>query len=173
MHPFVGLTLALGVLNGGYTASQGSLWGSGADPALLVALRGGVTIDRHEIAVEIAPGTYVWDFNVAGGPAFEMNATYGYRLQLAELPNSGAIVYPLRAGIGFIAGGANTFNDVFFELRADLIGAAIDLGHLTIELNLPSFRYAFTNGHVPGIAVEGVTTHWLSFFFGTTVTYAF
>ena len=173
MHPFIGITLALGLLNGGYTASEGSLWGTGADSAFLLAIRGGVLIDHHEISLEIAPGTYFWDFSEPGaGPAFELNASYAYRIPLL-VRERGAIMWPLRGGLGFVAGGANTKSNVLFEVRADLIGAAIDLGHVTIELHLPSFRYAITNSHVPGILVDGVTTHWLSFFFGTTVSYAF
>ncbi len=175
IHPFIGLTLALGLMNGGYTASEGTSWGPGADSALLFAIRGGVVFDRHEIALEIAPGTYFWDLSVGGGPAFEMNVSYAYRIPLLVTPKGG-IHYPLRAGLGFVAGGNNlqpATGNALFEIRADLIGLALDMGHLTIEVHAPSFRYQVTNGHVDGIAVEGVTTQLLSFLFGTSVTYTF
>ena len=172
VHPFVGFTVAAGFLNGGYTASEGTLWASGLDGAFLFALRGGVLMGRHELALEIAPFTDFWDLHVGPGPAFEANASYGYMMPLRQGPTAG-VSWPLRVGAGVLAGGDNTASNVLFELRADLIGVSINVGHLLIDLHAPSFRYALTNGHVPGIAVEGVTTHWLSFFFGTTVSYVF
>ncbi len=54
-----------------------------------------------------------------------------------------------------------------------MIGIALRVGHVVIDLHAPSFRYAITNGHVSGIAVEGVTTNLLSFYFGTSVSYLF
>jgi hypothetical protein len=173
VHPFIGVTLGVGFVNGGYTGSEGSLWGSGADGAALIALRGGVTLDnRHELALEIAPFTYFWDLAIGPGPAFEVNASYAYHLMLLQKPMA-QITWPLRIGAGFVAGGTNTNSNAFFEARLDVIGVALSIGHATIELHAPSFRYALTNGHVEGIAVEGVTTHWLTFIFGTSVSYAF
>ncbi|HEY1958148.1 MAG TPA: hypothetical protein VGH28_21155 [Polyangiaceae bacterium] len=174
VHPFLGFTLAGGFLTGGYTASEGSLWGTGTDGAFLFALRGGVIIDgRHEIALALAPFTYAWDLYAERGPEFEVNASYAYLIPLVERPRA-SLSWPLRLGLGFVAGGNDlSGGDVFFETRADVIGLALSIGHLTIEAHAPSFRYAVTNGHVEGIAVEGVTTHWLSLFFGTSVSYTF
>ncbi len=172
VHPFVGFTVGFGFLNGGYTGSQGSLWGNGVDGAFLFALRGGVLINHHELAVEISPFTDFWDLRVAPGPAFQFNVSYGYLIPLIPRPTAG-ISWPIRVGVGIFAGGTNTNSNVFFEGRADLIGVAFNTGHVIIELHAPSFRYALTNGHVEGVAVEGVSTHYLSFFFGTSVSYAF
>ena len=71
------------------------------------------------------------------------------------------------------AGGDNTNGNIFFEVRADFVGVAFNIGHVVVDLHLPSFRYAVTSGHVPGIAVDTVTTHILSFFFGPSVSYVF
>jgi len=171
VRPFVGFTLAGGFLSAGYTASEGSLWGPGFDGAFLFAFRGGVLVGQSEIALELAPGTDLWDA-YAGGPAFEMNASYAYMLPILK-SDSAELDWPFRVGIGVLAGGANTKNDVFFETRVDLVGVSLRIGHVVAELHAPSFRYAVTNGHVDPIAVEGVTTHVLSFFFGTSVGYVF
>ncbi len=151
-------------MNAGYTASEGSLWGNGVDGAFLFALRGGVLLGRSEIALEVAPYTDLWDAYAATGPAFEANASYAYLLPLAKSPIA-ELTWPFRVGIGVLAGGPNTFNDVFFEARVDVIGVSLRVGHVIAELHAPSFRYALTNGHVDGIAVEGVTTHVLSILF--------
>jgi hypothetical protein len=57
VRPFVGITFAVGAANGGFTGGKGSAWGSGADGNLVVAVRGGIMINRHELALEIAPYT--------------------------------------------------------------------------------------------------------------------
>ena len=171
VHPFIGITLAPGLLNGGYTASEGTLWAGGADGAFLLAFRGGVFINRHELALEIAPFTDFWDMRVSG-PAFEANVTYAYYVRLLTRETFG-LSWPLRGGISVLAGGSNTNDNVFFEVRADVIGLALNVGHLIVEAHLPTFRYEVTNGHVAGIAVEGVTTNYLSFFFGLSASYVF
>ena len=173
VRPFIGATVGFGFLNGGYSFSEGTLWGSGADGSVLLAVRGGVRIARHELALEIAPFTDFWDLVVANGPAFEANASYAYLAPLATFRHV-KLVWPFRVGAGVLAGAENTNSDVFFEVRADFIGLEIDpTQHLAIELHAPSIRYAVTNGHVRGVAVEGVTTHYLSFFFGSSVSYVF
>jgi hypothetical protein len=173
LHPFVGITLAGGPLTAGYTASEGSLWGSGADGVFLLGLRGGVLINnRHELAVEISPFTYFWDLHTEPGPAFQMNATYAYFIPLFK-SSSLQLSWPLRFGVGFFAGGSNTNSSVFFQARADLVDLALRTGHVIIDLHAPSFRYGLTNGHVDGVAVEGVTTNVLTFLFGASVSYLF
>jgi len=172
-HAFVGLTFGVGFINGGYTASQGSLWGTGVDAAVLAAIRGGIVFNgRHELALEIAPFTYFWDATTAPGPAFEANASYGYLLPLLKSPKA-ALTWPFRVGIGVVAGGTNTNNEVVFEARVDVIGVSLRIGHVTLELHAPSFRYGITSGHVATIALDSVTIHWLSFLFGTSASYTF
>jgi hypothetical protein len=169
---FVGLTLGLGALNGGYTSSETTLWGGGVDATVLLALRVGVLFHHLELAVEIAPFTDFWDLRVEKGPAFEANATAGLLIPIGSI--SGAtLLWPLRIGLGVLAGGDNTGADVFFEGRLDAIGLAAQRGPIVLEVDAPSFRYAVTNGHVPGIPYEGVTTHYLSFFVGSSVSYLF
>jgi hypothetical protein len=173
LHPFIGLTLGVGFINGGYTGSQGSLWGTGIDGAALIAIRAGLMLGlHHELALEVAPFTDFWDLAIGPGPAFEANASYAYHVVLVSRPAM-QVSWPLRIGAGFVAGGTNTNSNVLFEARVDAIGLALGIGHVTIELHAPSFRWALTNGHVDGIAVEGVTTHWLTFIFGTTLSYNF
>ncbi|HEY2365543.1 MAG TPA: hypothetical protein VGH87_04115 [Polyangiaceae bacterium] len=169
---FIGLTLAAGVLSGGYTSSQPTLWGKGLDSTVLFALRGGVLLGRVELALEIAPFTQFWDLQRASGPAFDANATVGYRIPFARV--AGVLLeWPLRVGLGIFAGGDNTGDDVFAEARLDPIGVAFQSGPLMVDFVAPSIRYALTNGHVPGIAASGVTTHYISLFFGSSVSYAF
>jgi hypothetical protein len=172
VRPFIGVTFNAGVLSGGYSASQGTLWGSGADGTVLFAFRAGLLIGRHELALEIAPFTDFWDFYVEPGPAFEANATYGYLFPLVT-KHGATVSWPLRFGVGVLAGGGNTNANAFFELRADLLGLTLQTRHMLIDLHLPSVRYAVTNGYVAGVAVDGVTTQYLSFFFGSSVSYLF
>ena len=169
---FIGLTLAGGMLNGGYTSSQATIWGKGLDSSFLFALRGGVLLGRAEIAIELAPFTEIWDAQRGRGPAFEGNVTAGYRIPFARVGDV-PLTWPLRIGVGVLAGGDNTGGDVFLEARLDPIGVSFQSGPVVVDFIAPSIRYAVTNGHVPGIAFEGVTTHYLSFFFGSSVSYAF
>lgn len=169
VHPFVGLTFAVGAVNGGYTTTKGSAWGSGADGGLVLAVRGGVFINRHEIALEIAPMTYVWDFQ-APGPAFAVGATYAYFIPLTQ-GETVRLYYPLRAGVGTFLGGANTGSNVFFEARADLVGLGMKIGHVMLDAHLPSFRYALTKGFFAGVG--DATQHVLSWYFGFSASYIF
>jgi len=169
---FVGMTLGLGALNGGYTASEETLWGSGVDATLLFALRAGVLIGHAELAVEIAPFTDFWDLRVENGPAFEANVTLGWLVPIGTVAGA-SLAWPLRIGLGVLAGGDNTGGDVFFEARLDAVGLAVQTGSIVLELDALSFRYAVTSGHVAGIPYDGVTTHYLSFFAGSSVSYLF
>ena len=172
MRSFLGLTLAGGMLNGGYTSSETTIWGKGIDSAALFALRGGVLLGRVELALEIAPFTQIWDAQRERGPAFEANATVGARIPFARVADI-ALTWPIRVGFGILAGGDNTGDDVFAEARLDPIGVSFQTGPLVVDFLAPSIRYFVTNGHVPGIAFEGVTTHYVSLFFGSSVSYAF
>jgi hypothetical protein len=172
VRTFIGLTLAGGMINGGYTSSEATIWGKGLDSAALFALRGGVLLGRTEIALEIAPFTRAWDAQRETGPAFDANVTFGYRIPFARVGET-PLAWPLRVGVGILAGGDNTGDDVFVEARLDPIGVSFQTGPLIVDFIAPSIRYALTNGHVPGFPYEGVTTHYLSFFFGSSVSYAF
>src|SRR5207253_2587694 len=120
VRTFIGLTLAGGALSGGYTSSESTIWGKGLDSCVVFALRGGVLLGRVELALEIAPFTQFWDVQRERGPAFEANATVGYRIPFArafDVP----LMWPLRVGFGILAGGDNTGDDVFAEARLDPI----------------------------------------------------
>lgn len=178
-HVFGGLSFGVGALTGGYSGKRNA-WGSGADSAFDVALRGGVVIDeRHELAVELSPFTYLWDTVGAGeargpgdtrGAAFKIEGTYAF---LIPLLRSTHLYYPLRAGIGTFFGGINTSDHVLFELRADPLGLAWRTGHVIVDLHLPSIRYAFTNARFDGFGGSGVTQHLVTFMFGMSASYVF
>jgi hypothetical protein len=175
LHPFVGLSVGLGAVNGGYTGASGSLWGTGADAAFDLAIRGGIFVNHHELALEISPFTYIWDFQGLGqttGPAFKVDATYAYFVQLTH-GDKVRLYYPLRGGLGSFLGGANTGNNVFVEARADLVGMAMKVGHVMIDLHAPSFRYALTNGNFAQLSGLRLTQHLLTWVFGLSASYVF
>lgn len=174
VHAFVGLTVGVGAVNGGYSGPRGSAWGTGADGAFDFAVRVGVFINRHELALQVSPFTYLWDLSDLGGltgAAVKISGTYGYYLPLTQ--NGLHVYYPLRGGIGFFMGGVNTADNVLFELRADLVGLGLRVGHIMLDLHAPSFRYAFTNGRFPLYGGNGVTQHLLSWVFGFDASYIF
>jgi hypothetical protein len=159
VHPFVGLTWlggpVLGLTSGGFSTSRSS-------SGFLFGLRGGVFIDKIELAVELSPMTYFY-YSPTPGPAFQFNGTVGYHIPLYEGPQV-QVYWPLRGGVGMFTG--NTGSNVLFQARADLVGVMIKVGHLTIDLNLPSFRYAVTD-------VRGQQVHYLTWGLGGGVGYVF
>ncbi len=173
LHPFMGVTFGGGFDVTGETGTNG-VGASGNfgtfDGAFLFALDGGFFIGNHQLLVEFAPSTYVCDgsgsgFAATSGTVFEMTASYAYFVPLAK-SGSVHVYYPFRFGAGTVVGGPNTNGLVYFQLRADLLGAAIQVGHLVIDLHLPSFRYAITD-------TSGTQFHVLDWLFGTTLGYAF
>jgi len=127
-HAFAGVTFAPGVT--GYWPYGG---GVAVDAGFLFAVRGGVLFDRTELALEIAPVTWLWDFDAK--PMLTLNVSIGGLVQVA-----GHVFWPLRFGLGFAAVNSPT-EDVYMEGRLDLIGLAYQYGHLLFELSLPSVRY--------------------------------
>jgi len=55
---------------------------------------------------------------------------------------------------------------VYFQARADLVGVMIKIGHVTIDLNLPSFRYGVTDRN-------GAQAHYFTWGLGGGVGYVF
>jgi hypothetical protein len=163
-HPFVGVTFAGGFDTLGITGNIISGGFNTFDGSFLFALNGGVVIGNHQLSFEAAPFTYIYD-GKAQGPAFEMNASYAYLIPLGDSGNA-HFYWPIRFGAGMMAGGNNTGGLVFFQLRADLIGVAIQVGHVIIDLHLPTFRYAITDR-------GGSQAHYLDWMFGTSIGYAF
>lgn len=160
-HPFVGFALMGGPAYAG-AVNTGGRFDTAAQGTFLFALRGGIFIDRSELALEVSPFTYFYYRN-APGPTFQVNATYGYLIPLVQRP-SFSVYWPLRFGVGLFTG--NTGADVYFQARADLIGAAIRVGHFMLDFHAPSFRYAMTS-------VSGVTGVLMSWEYGVGGSYVF
>jgi hypothetical protein len=159
---FLGLVSMGGVAYGG-VISNGGRFDTSAQSTFVAAVRAGVLIDeRHEIAVELSPFTYAY-YQPSPGPAFQVNATYGYRVPLV-VSSSFSIYWPFRVGAGFFTG--NTGGDVYAQFRADLIGVSLRLGHFMVDLYAPSFRYAISS-------VQQETPNVLSWEFGVGGSYVF
>jgi len=167
LHFFAGLTGAGGFGTTGITGNTPFTGGFNTfNGTAVFALDGGAYIGNHQLSVEIAPVTYVWDAKFAPGPVFEISGNYAYFVPLAESGDI-RVFWPLRFGLGMFAGPSNNLGGLaFFEVRADLIGAAIQVGHVVIDLHLPSFRYAITDKN-------GSQAHMLHWLFGTTIGYVF
>lgn len=149
VHPFVGLGAHGGAALFADTGSQGIVLGSVVG-SFAGVVRGGVFLGRNELALEVAPYTYAWNLSVLNTPifnptAFEFVATYARFRVVAEGPNA-QVYWPVRIGVGAIAGGNNTADDVFFEGRFDFLGPAVRIGHVMLDFQAPSIRYFVTNG---------------------------
>jgi hypothetical protein len=168
--------VGIGMMGGPSWVSIGS--GSGVVGTFLAAIRGGVLIGPHELAVEAAPFTDLIALSPAT-PVFEANATYGYRI---KLHSSGGVTvtYPLRIGGGLLAGGSNTAGRIYPQLRADVVGLGIVVGHVAIDLHAPSFRWSFVEGSaICTSSLQGTICgstplyHILTWDFGATASYVF
>jgi hypothetical protein len=163
LHPFVGLTWAGGPAVPGVT---GNLAGgfNFADGAFLFGLNGGLFIDKHQLLFEISPFTFVFDAR-ARGPAFQMNGNYAYFIPLHEA-DTVSVYWPLRVGVGMMAGADNTGGLAFFQARADVVGVALKIGHVMLDFHVPSFRYLVTDRF-------GTQGHWLEWLIGMSASYVF
>jgi hypothetical protein len=151
VHPFVGLTWAQGPVVPGLSGNARGGFNR-ADSAFMFALHGGVFIDKHQLLVEISPFTYGFDARGLG-PAFQMNGNYAYFIPLME-SEAVSLYWPLRVGVGMVAGGDNTTGLVSFQARGDIVGLAAKVGHFMFDFHVPSFRYIVTDsrgtqGHLP------------------------
>ena len=162
-HPFVGLAWMGGPVIG-FTTGRFNTSPQRAEGSFLFALRGGVTFDNQELAVELSPMTF-FPVTSGRGPAFQVNGTYGVYTPIHE-STSVSVYWPLRIGVGMVAGGNNTANMVYFQALADIIGPAIRVGHIMIDLRLPSFRYLLTDG-------SGIQAHIFAWELGASVNYLF
>lgn len=162
-HPYVGITGAAGFGTAGLTGNSAFTGGFNTfDGVGMFALDGGIYMGQHQLSLEIAPVTYIWDAKSQPGPVFEATANYAYLIPITE-----SIYWPIRFGLGIAAGpNTNLLGLAFFEVRADLIGAAFHIGHIVVDLHLPSFRYFITDKN-------GLQAHLLDWQFGVTAGYAF
>lgn len=163
VHPFAGLGWSGGFDTVGATGNVSGGFNS-FDGAFLFALHGGLFIDQSQLTFEISPFTYVYDGR-ARGPAFQMNGSYAYFIPMYE-SEAVQVYWPLRLGVGMVAGGDNTGDLAFFQIRGDVVGAAIKVGHVMLDLHMPSFRYAITDRF-------GVQGHLLDWLFGLSASYVF
>jgi hypothetical protein len=166
-HPFIGIT---GPLAGFGMVGLDLLGTTNFFPvngAFLFALKAGIIVGgHHELGVEITPFFTAVPFAALGpagaaGPVFEMNVSYGYLIPIMD-----HLSWPLRLGAGIMAGPSpNAGDDAWFEVRADLVGVQINVGHVLVDLHLPSFRYFVTSAN-------GTTLHSLDWLFGLSLGYA-
>jgi hypothetical protein len=152
VHPFVGVTVLGGPMVGVSPPST-SVGG-----AFLFGLKAGVFLNRVELALEVSPLSYVW-VGSSILPNFQVNGTIGYAIPLYA-GDAVEVYWPLRVGAGMFM--APSFGGASFQARADLVGVMIRLGHLTIDVHLPSFRYGLLS-----------PSHLLTFGCGVGVGYAF
>lgn len=165
-HPFLGIAWMGGPAWATLSSPLGTSNDSNVRSGFLFALRGGAIFDNHELAIELSPMTYVpYSAPFSNGPVFQINGTYGY---YAPLYDSAAVsvYWPVRVGAGIFAGGDNTGGLVYFQAIGDLVGPAIRVGHLIIDLRLPSFRYAVTSRN-------SWTVHMFSWELGASLNYVF
>lgn len=140
VHFFAGLTFAPGMT--GYWPYGGDLpiWAS-----FFFAFRLGALFNRTELSIELAPATWVWDFDPSShisGLDYEGNLN-----SLSFLVNIGGLVeitdnvyWPFRFGLGLSAHEL-PLASVYMQGRLDVIGLVYQHGHLLFELNLPSIRF--------------------------------
>jgi hypothetical protein len=142
-HFFAGVTFAPGLTG---------FWPYGGDLPVwfgfLFALRAGVLFGRTELSIELAPDTWVWDFDPGEHPHFTDHSYSGNVESLTFLVNVGGLIrladsvsWPLRFGLG-LAAVELPLTSVYMQGRLDLIGLAYQYGHLLFELNLPSIRFS-------------------------------
>ena len=97
-------------------------------------IRGGLLLNRAELSVELAPVTWVQDFDLDPNLSFLVNI--GGLLPLGE-----NVYWPLRFGLGLAAVNM-PYDEVYALGRLDLIGLCYQWGHLLFEINLPSVRFS-------------------------------
>jgi hypothetical protein len=160
---FVGFTIASGPVVGGSTGNLNNL-ARAVDAGFLPAVHAGVLLGRHELRLELSTFWYVPDVK-GRGPVFETMASYAYLIPLYDIRKA-HISWPLRGGIGVLAGGYTAGDLVWLQLEADLVGVAIRLGHIILDFHVPSFRYAVTDH-------SGTQGHLFSWLVGASFSYVF
>lgn len=128
-HMFAGLSVGPSVTGWWqFRAKQFDVMGG-----LFFGIRAGALFDRAEIALELAPVTWV--------PRFDGDPNLSFLVSVGGYPEIGEGVYwPLRFGLGLSA--VDTpIEPVLMQGRLDLLGVAFQYGHLIFELSLPSARF--------------------------------
>lgn len=128
-HGFGGLSLGPALTGDWYYGNEPT-WRAG----MLLALRGGVLLDRMELALELAPATLWW--NLDRDPILSFNVTVGGLLEVAP-----RVYWPLRFGLG-LAAVHLPHDETYLQGRLDLVGLAYLHGHVLFELSLFSVRFS-------------------------------
>lgn len=173
VHPFVGLEWSGGPEWAGTVWGQGSQFARWVDGGFLFALRGGVHVGRHELAAEVSPFTYVPTLPRASA-VLQANGSYAYFAPIYS-GESVHVYWPLRAGVGVMAGANNTNGLVYFQARADVVGVAVQIGHVTLDFHAPSFRYFLTSACLASVTTTcvGATGHVFTWLSGMSASYVF
>ena len=140
VHGFGGIVLGGGItIHTARATSNDDLGDPTTWGAFLFALRAGVTIERAEVAIELAPKTFqpvlggsTEDALHRGESLTSFTGGVGYHIPLT----TGAY-WPLRIGAGLIADG----NDTVFQGRLDLFNVSIKTRYVLLDLSFPSIRY--------------------------------
>ncbi len=167
IHPYVGITVGGGFDTGGVSGFVGGGFNT-FDGAFLFALEGGIVMGNHQLSLEISPFTYIVD-GKGNGPVFEALASYAYLIPLTTMGDL-HFFWPIRFGAGILAGGDNSGDLAYFQMRADVLGVALHAGHAMVEFHLPTFRFALTDKGALGQHEQLYALDWI---FGITAGYAF
>ena len=159
-HGFAGISM-MGGPSEVYIYASGPFTGTvGVEGAFAFELYGGVLFDRFELAAHFSP-VATKPYDVPGADTnLSLRVTAG-----GYLPITDTVSWVLRGGVGFLAVNSPfAGDDVIPQIQADLVGVAIHVGHLNIEVGAPSFRL--------GIApdTELMIMNWL---FGVKTAYVF
>ena len=110
-------------------------------PALLFAFRGGLLVNRNEVSLELAPGTY--EPVVGNGTAIDNGhwitsflGSYAHHIHMAR-----GAYWPLRLGIGLVYRGTGPYQGTYFQARVDLLNISVKLPYLLLDFSFPSIRY--------------------------------
>jgi len=128
-HGFAGLGLGPALTGEWYYGNEPT-WRAG----MQLALRGGVLLDRMELALELAPDTLWWNLDRA--PVLSFNVTIGGLIEIAP-----RLYWPLRFGLG-VTGVNLPHDETCMQGRLDLVGLAYLYGHVLFELSLFSARFS-------------------------------
>jgi hypothetical protein len=136
VHGFVGLGAGFGPTLHTYEEADGDLEGPDTYGASLFALQGGAFLNRLELMIEWAPGTFrplskdEPPHIDAGDSFYSLVGSVGYYIPVTDV-----VYWPLRLG----AGVGSDRNDMI--ARLDLLNVAVKTKHVIATISLPSIRY--------------------------------
>jgi hypothetical protein len=142
-HFVAGLTFAPGLTGFWPYGDELPVWAS-----FFFAFKAGVLFNRAELSMELAPASWIWDFEPLRNTSHYETYDYEGNLNsLSFLVNIGGLVrladnvyWPFRFGLGLSAHEL-PLTSVYMQGRLDLIGLVYHYGHFMVELNLPSIRF--------------------------------